>query len=130
VETCVPQKTRITAIELASGDRIDKLTVKYENAQGRWTTEHGGGGGHPGSSLFLQDGEFINNITGRADVEVDQLNFFTTENHRTHDGQDGGHPFTDTTPQGSFLLGFAGRSGKRLDQIQFIYGVLRPATWS
>ncbi|HZD88785.1 MAG TPA: jacalin-like lectin [Pseudolabrys sp.] len=130
VDTAIPQQTRISAIQLRSGKRIDKLITTYANTSTSWTTEHGGNGGGLSNKLNLKYGNVVLNVDGRSGSRVDHLTFKTSNGDVLDGGGDGGGAFSFALPGGSFLLGFAGRSGSELDQIQFVYGNFLPARWT
>ena len=69
-------------------------------------------------------------IAGRSGKRVDHLTFKTSNGDVLDGGGGGGDPFNENVPNGSFLLGFAGRCGSELDQIQFVYGTFLPARWT
>lgn len=129
VNTFIPQQTRISALQMRSGARIDKLSVTYQNSTGTWTAEHGGDGGGLGNKLTLMAGQFVTRISGRSGARVDHLTFTITNGSTLDGGGNGGGPFDWSVPGGSFLLGFSGRSAAELDRIQFVYGSFAPATW-
>ncbi|HVZ54501.1 MAG TPA: hypothetical protein VG986_21225 [Pseudolabrys sp.] len=130
VNTFVPQQTRITALQLRSGARIDRLITTYQNTAGAWNAEHGGGGGSLGNRLALQPGNVVTKVNGRSGGRVDHLTFRISNGDVLDGGREGGNPFEWKVPDGAFLLGFAGRSGSEIDRIQFIYARFEPAAWS
>jgi hypothetical protein len=129
VNTFIPQQTHVTGLQLRSGARIDKLIVTYQNTSASWTVEHGGNGGDLGNKVTLMLGQYVTAISGRSGSRVDHLTLTTSNGDRVDGGRDGGSPFTESIPSGAILIGFAGRSGSELDQIQFVYGKLDKADW-
>jgi len=45
-------------------------------------------------------------------------------------GGSGGGDWKDPTPDNWFVMGFAGRYGEDIDQIQVVYGEFKPAKWT
>jgi hypothetical protein len=128
--TAVATQTRITKLQLRSGEVIDSLIVTYTNLEKSWTYAHGGDGGALGNVLQLPGGQFITRVSGRSGSLVDKLRFEIANGNSIEGGRDGGAAFPDWKPQdGSFLLGFAGRSNKKLDQIKLVYGKFADAKW-
>jgi hypothetical protein len=128
-ESFIPQQTLIKTVQLRSGTRIDRLLTTYQNSTGKtWTSEHGGTGGTLSAKLNLLSGEFVTNVAGRSGARVDHL-IITSGTEKIEGGGGGGSPFNWPVPNNTFMLGFAGRSGKELDQIQFVYGKFDSATW-
>jgi hypothetical protein len=129
--TFIPQRTKISSIQVRAGDVIDKLMVTYTNSLGRtWTAEHGGNGGRPVNQLDLTGAQFATQTSGRSGNRVDHLTIDFTGGNSFSGGGNGGDAFAVPVPAGSFLLGFAGRCYAELDQISFVYGSFQAATWS
>jgi len=128
--TSIPQQTRIAGLQLWSEKIARGLTVDYENVNGKWTVTHGEKAGNVGGHIVLQAGQFVTQISVRSGESVDRLTLTTSNGDKVDGGGNGGAgPFTVPVPEKSFLLGFAGRSGADLDNIQFVFGSLSPATW-
>jgi Jacalin-like lectin domain len=130
VDTSIPQQTRISALQLRSGSRIDRLMTTYTNTSSTWTVEHGGNGGGLSNKLDLRPRNVVLKVNGRSGSRVDHLTFTTSNGDVLNGGGGGGGPFSFDVPTDSFLLGFAGRSGSELDAIQFVYGNFEPARWT
>jgi hypothetical protein len=129
--TALQKKTWLSAIQLRTGAVVDRLIAVYENEDHeRRLIEHGGSGGTLSSELKFLEGEFVVNVTGRAAKLVDRLNFRTNKGHEVGGGGGGGTPFVWDIHKGMFVLGFAGRSGTRLDQLAIVYAGFKPATWT
>lgn len=122
-------KTAVTAVQLRTGARVDKLIVTYQNVRGKWTTGHGGGGGSEGNTLTLLGGQFICQLKGRCGARVDQLNITLTDGRSVGGGGSGGGEFTWTVPPGAFMLGFSGRCGAELDAVQGVFASFTAAKW-
>ncbi len=131
VDTAIPQQTRISALQLRSGDRIDKLITTYTDLSTTSKIEHGGGGGGLSNVLNLRPDNVVVKIAGRSGSNVDRLTFTTSNGDVLNRGGGGGKPFDDfEVKPDEFLLGFAGRSNSEVRQIQFITGKLLPARWT
>ncbi len=129
--TYLQLQTRITSIQLRSGDVTDCLMTSFTDSTGRqWTSTHGGGGGSPSATLPMMAGEFVSGVDGRSGEYVDQLNLTSSGGARIGGGGGGGSPYTWGVPGNSVMLGFAGRSGRFLDQVQVIYATFAPAKWA
>ena len=125
-------RPQLVAIQLRSGSRIDQLLLTYKDKLGRETKEvYGGDNGKPGGNLgqplFFQEGERINNISGRSGSRLDNIDIMTNFNNHVTGGGKGGGPFNMTIPQGEYVIGFNIRSGNEVDQIQVITVSFLPA---
>ena len=123
------QQTRISALQLRSGGRIDRLITTYQSRHGTVKLEHGGDGGGLGNVLTLLEGQFVTKVEGRSGARVDNLKFTITDGRSVSGGGGGGGPFTFEPPAGAFIMGFSGRSGAELDRIEFVHAKLKPAIW-
>ena len=131
IGTYLQRQTRISALQLRTGSRVDKLSVTYSTIDGSppRTENHGGGGGGLSNTLTLPLDTFVTKVEGRSGREVDQLKFTISDGRFLGGGGNGGEPFSSPVPSGSFVVGFSGRSGARLDQIRTIYATLQVADW-
>jgi hypothetical protein len=131
IRTAIQEKTWLSALQLRTGAVVDRLMSTYESegAPPR-RTSHGGGGGDLGSELKLLPGQFVVKVSGRAGKLVDRLDIEITDGRHCAGGRTGGDPFDWSVPAGSFVLGFAGRSGAKLDQIAAVYAGFKPANWT
>lgn len=68
-------------------------------------------------------------VSGRCGDWVDNLTIAISDGRSVSGGGGGGHSFEWGVPSGSFAIGFSGRSGHFLDQVQIIYATLGPANW-
>ena len=126
----IPQETRVTAVQLRTGWVVTKLTTWYRNSERTWHAVHGkDDDGQDNPKLELSKGEVITKVSGRADHVIRYLTISTNRGRETKGGGSEGTPFDWSATPGSFALGFAGRSGSYLDQIQVVYGSFLPAVW-
>lgn len=123
-------KTTVSAVQLRTGSRVDKLIVTYRSTQGTWIDEHGGNGGGASNVLTLLPGQFIQRLNGRSGARVDQLNITLTDGRSVGGGGGGGSAYDWSVPNGSFVLGFSGRSGAELDAVRAVYATFTPASWN
>jgi hypothetical protein len=130
VLTCLHNKTTVSALQLRTGSRVDKLIVTYKSTQGTQVDEHGGNGGSTGNTLTLLPGQFIQRLNGRSGARIDQLNITLTDGRSVGGGGGGGSPYDWSVPNGSFVLGFSGRSGAELDAVRAVFATFTPAKWS
>jgi hypothetical protein len=73
--------------------------------------------------------QFLTKVAGRSGARVDHL-IISSGNKKIDGGGGGGSQFEWVPAKNNFMLGFAGRSGNELDQIQFVFGKFDPATWT
>mmetsp|Transcript_24387 Transcript_24387/g.34961 ORF Transcript_24387/g.34961 Transcript_24387/m.34961 type:complete len:238 (-) Transcript_24387:154-867(-) len=120
------KRVYLVEITVAAGAAVDSITVKYGNGD---VLKQGGGGGEK-KSLFLANGEYINQVVVRAGKTVQCLTF-TTNKGRTLGpcgGKGGlllgkcGEETTLHAPNGCALVSIKGRSGDFLDAIAFYWG--------
>ena len=105
---------------------MDGISVKYPNGD---VLSQGGDGGQA-KSLFLAEGEYINQVEIRAGKVVQCLTFVTNKGRKMGPcgGSGGlllGTPGKVTTvnaPNGCGLVSIKGRGGKYLDAIGFRWG--------
>jgi hypothetical protein len=127
--TYIQQQTAITNIQLRSGNFIDALIVTYQGNSGPQQFKHGGDGGNLSTPLTLLPGQRVTRINGRAGGVVDNITVTISDGRTVGGGGGGGGGYDWSVPTGSIALGFSGRSGEFLDQIQVIYATLGTATW-
>lgn len=126
------KRTRLRNVKLYSGKFVDKLVTTYECSdpvQRTYTCEHGGGGGSSSNELQLTSGVWINSVSCRSGYFIDKLELQATNGQKISGGENGGNPFTYNIPDGYFVAGFKGRSGKYLDQFGLVYAKILPAIW-
>ena len=131
VNSFLQKQTRISALQLYSGQYVDALVVTYvNNSDGSKTLHHGGTGGHVGHQLQLMPDQVVTAWSGKTGKYVDRLSLTITRGNSISGGGDGGtDAFAETPPDNTVFVGFRGRSGKYLDQIGAVYARLKPATW-
>jgi hypothetical protein len=130
LDTCLRSRTRISALKLRAGSRVDQLEVTYAGETGEKVEHHGGMGGSEGATTRLREGEVITEVSGRFGSRIDQLTITTSRGQKVSGGGMGGtHVFRFTPPPGSFIVGFSGRSGSGLDSLVIHTAAFQPAEW-
>jgi len=130
LDTCLRSRTRISALKLRAGARVDQLEVTYAGDSGEKVERYGGTGGSESPTVRLRQGEFITEVSGRFGGRVDQLTITTSGGQKVSGGAMGGtHVFRFTPPPGSFIVGFSGRSGNGLDSLVIHTASFQPAEW-
>lgn len=132
----VHSQTKISRIVMRGGAWVDCLEVTYVNAEGKKTVcTHGGNGGAESLPFNLQPRERIISIKGTATAEryIYQLEFKTNYNQQFKwplkpDGAAKMFPPLELKDN-QVILGFGGRAGKYLDQLQPIICTFIPAEW-
>jgi hypothetical protein len=127
-------QTALASLQIRGGNWVDCLLVGYRTpTQAPSVTQHGKNSGDTLSTqLTLQPGELVSSISGTAGKYVNQLTFRTTGGQTlAYPPRPQGAPQTWswTVPAGSALVGFQGRSGADLDQLQPLVCTFSPATW-
>jgi hypothetical protein len=131
IRTALQEKTWLSAVQLRTGALVDCLIATYESEDAPpRQTRHGGSGGDLGAELKLLPGQFVVKASGRSGKLVDRLDLEITDGRHCAGGGPGGGPFDWPVPSGSFALGFAGRSGAKLDQIAVVYAGFKEASWT
>ena len=129
VDEALRNQVRITSIRLAEGDNvIHCLEVGYASDRAKWTAVHGAGGNR-GDLLTVGDGQFPVHFDIRCQAYVDRLFVRLNDGRTTSAGGGGGKPFEWRPPEGYVVLGFSGRAGGLLDQVQFAHAKLLPALY-
>jgi len=124
--------TRISQIVMHGGALVDKIEVTYTSDTGTTTVSHGGGGGSPSSPFNLQASETIVQISGTANNIVCQLAFKTNyDQYFVWPPKPEGASAFPTWNKGSneIMIGFQGRSGEYLDQLQPLICTFKDAVW-
>jgi hypothetical protein len=127
-------QTTIGSLQVRGGAYVNCLLVGYQSAtQALSVTLHGADrGGALSTQLTLQPGEFVTSISGMAGEYVNQLTFQTSLGQQlTFPPQpwQAAQKWDWAVPAGSVLVGFQGRSGADLDQLQPLLCTFSPATW-
>lgn len=121
---------KISSIRLSDGGGIIKrIEIGYSSATENWTESHGNGGSQR-EIFYLEDGQFLNRMSINCGEYVDRLVLYSTDGRHTEAGGSGGSLHEWKVPDGSFVLGFAGREGLALDQIKILHVALKPATYA
>ena len=121
----------LTQVQINGGDWVDHLKCTY-STRPPVTLQHGLDGGIDSGLLNLQPGEFITSISGSFGEYVNQLNLTTLRQTPwtwPPSPRSAPNSFSWSVPPSSALLGFQGRSGKYLDQVQAVFVVFSPAVW-
>jgi endonuclease/exonuclease/phosphatase family metal-dependent hydrolase len=112
----------VRTISLRGGSRLDAVSLTLADGT---TAKHGGGGG-TATSLTLQPGEHLRQVTlsqgefgGRT--RVFSASFTTSQGRTIATGSPTGDAVTYTAPAGWRIAGFTGRSGDEVDRIGVIY---------
>ena len=122
-------QVRIASLQLADDNKlIRRLIVGYASEKANWTAFYGADGATR-EMFYIEDGQFLSRIAGRASAYVDRLEFYLPDGRHTWAGGSGGSAFDWITPAGSVVLGFAGRCGLNLDQLKIIHAKLEPAQY-
>jgi hypothetical protein len=130
LDTVLRSRTRITALKLRAGSRVDQIEITYGGDHGETVERHGGMGGSEGPTARLLEGETITEVSGRFGSRIDQLTITTSAGQKVSGGSMGGtHVFRFTPPPGSFIVGFSGRSGSGLDSLVIHTASFQPAEW-
>lgn len=129
------QKTRITALQLRTGLVIDQLTVSYNGRR----LHHGSTGGGIHNEAVLGVGTFVTSVSGfygfARGVRLTNavLTGLTIRLSNTivvpGSGGVGDDSFEWKVPTNFFVVGFRGRSGWFLDQLQVVCASFKPAVW-
>ncbi len=130
LDTYLRSRTRISALKLRAGSRVDRLEVTYAGENGEKVEGFGGLGGSEGPTVRLRQGEVITEVSGRFGSRIDQLTITTSAGEKVSGGGMGGtHIFRFTPPPGSFIVGFSGRSGSGLDNLVIHTASFQLAEW-
>jgi hypothetical protein len=130
----IRNRTRMKSIELASGKHdiylvLGRLIVEYESDKRSWTESYGDGPVHTAEQRLDLEGRSPVRFTVRWGTYVDRLKIELSDGNSTEAGGSGGGGSADwKVPEGWFFVGFAGRSGAIIDQLQVRYAKLNPAT--
>lgn len=138
--TAIRTRTRLTAVGLRTGSRVDQIRLTYERdgdalsgADSRHE-EHGGTGGAEAGVLQLGPGESIRRIEWETGTQVDKL-FLSGAGQRIGGGGNAGIMRPDlAVPEDRVLLGFSGRIGGRGDHQEVValtpvFAVFGPLIW-
>ncbi len=118
----LPESPAVQTVGIRSGSRIDQVNISLSDGT---TFLHGGSGGSA-SSLTLNSGEYVKEVTLCSGKKDDQTRIFYIEFTTSADRTLSGGTTTDdtetyTAPDGWQIVGFHGRSGDELDKCGVIY---------
>ncbi|MGF6482000.1 jacalin-like lectin [Paraburkholderia sp. JPY419] len=139
VDTAIYRRTRLAAVQVNAGNWIDHVALTYETDGVAGAPQvHGGNTGSTLNPLRILPGQFLSRVDlhcvpSGQEAFVKQINFVIGADGRSTGGgglaEIHGSPMTWTPPPGSVILGFKGRSGVYLDQLQPVFITFGPATW-
>lgn len=110
-----------------NGDQVvDGFMCVYTHGP---TVRHGAFKGGDVPPLELGEGEFVTTLNGGADRYVGELQVITSKKQETRIGKQPYAPFDWQVPDGSVMVGFAGRSTGYLDRIGPLICTFQPTTW-
>jgi hypothetical protein len=130
----IRNRTRVKSIEIASAKfdiylLLGRLIVEYDSDKRSWTETYGDKPIETAQQrLDLEEGQFPVRFEARFGTYLDWLKIHLSDGRTTDAGGPGGGGKADwTIPDGWFFVGFAGRSGGIIDQVQVRYAKLNPA---
>jgi hypothetical protein len=135
VETYLMSTTQITGIQLRGKTYVNRLTTTYTDRYGDFICRRGHSEVGSDSDLIKVDQtkrvDILNCYVGKNSNQVDKLKITLTNKKSIVTGNaDNTEQYDLQTPSGYFTLGFCGRCGADLDQIQVYSAKLKPTTWS
>lgn len=133
----IAQQVRPSTLVVRGGRWVDAFKPGYLSPSGPQSYHHGGNGGSDSTTLSLQAGEFVTGVWGSwggggQGTYMDQLRFTTSRGNVLQwpsKPDKAKHSLDWKVPAGQVLVGFQGRCGKYLDQLQPVTLVLGPARW-
>ena len=132
VGNAIRNRNRIQSIRLATGqhdgtDLLGRLELDYASDKRNWSEAHGESVKVAQPKLNLEEGQFPVRFEIRYGRYVDWLRIHLSDGRTTEAGGPGGRPDDWTVPAGHFVVGFGGRSGAVIDELQVHYARLKPA---
>lgn len=129
----IRNRTRINYIQIGSGKFDDKellsrFDIEYASDKRSWTEKHGNE--NPafwGQKLSLEEGQSLVRLEVRSGKYVDWIRAHLNDGRTTEAGGGGGGSDDWKVPEGWFVVGFKGRSGLVIDQLEVLYAQLKPA---
>lgn len=129
----IRNRTRIQSIQIGAGkfkdwDLLSRFDIQYASDKRSWTEKHGNE--NPafwGQKLNLEEGVFIARLEIRAGTYVDWIRVHLSNGRTTEAGGGGGKYEDWNVEDGWFVVGFAGRSGLVIDQLEVLYAKLDQA---
>lgn len=115
-------------IHIRAGERLDRLQIHYGYSEADYLNKvvHGGSGGDP-NTFHLQDNEFIERVDVCATNinptkgRVGKIRFLTTHQDKTFGETCKHNSRIYDAPDGWHIIGFKGRKGSEINQLQAIY---------
>jgi len=118
--------TKISSLFGAGGSWVDNLDITYSNGN---SYKHGGDGGNYFPLLQLQPKENIVQVSAAFGAYVNAL-YFETSNGQTYlYPNQFSASYTWTKKDNEVLIGFGGRAGQYLDNLNIIVCTFLTATW-
>ena len=133
VGDAIRNRTRIQSIRIGSGtfntyNVLARLEVEYLSDKRSWKEEHGTDAKVMEHKVDLEEGQFPNRFQVRSGGYVDRVKIHFSGTDKTTEAGGGGGANEDwKVPDGYFVVGFGGRSGAIVDQLQIRYAKLLPA---
>ena len=133
----IRNRTRVKSIQLASGKfapytLLGRLIVEYVSDKRNWTEQHGDGEVVTVEQRLDLNGQYPTRFEARHGTYLDWLKIYVSGGsagtRSTEAGGPGGVKTEWAVPKDWFFVGFAGRSGAIIDQVQVRYAKLEPAT--
>jgi hypothetical protein len=133
----IRNRTRVKSIQLASGKfdpytLLGRLIVEYVSDKRSWTETHGDGQVVTVAQRLDLNGQSPTRFEARHGTYLDWLKIYVSGGsggtRSTEAGGPGGVRTEWAVPKDWFFVGFAGRSGSIIDQVQARYAKLEPAT--
>jgi hypothetical protein len=129
----IRNRTRIQSIQIGSGmfnskELLGRFDIEYTSDKRSWTESHGGEPKFLDQKLHLEEGQFPVRFEVRWGTYVDWLRIHLRNGRTTEAGGAGGGADDWKVPDGHFVVGFGGRSGSVIDQLQVLHAMLTPAT--
>lgn len=129
----IRNRTRLKSIQLASGlhdgkEMLGRLVLEYSSDKRSWTESHGNGDVKTWQQkLDLEEGQFPTWFQVHHGSLVDRLKIQLSDGRITESGGPSGGNVVWEVPKDCVFVGFAGRSGGVIDQIEIRCAKLNPA---
>jgi hypothetical protein len=129
----IRNRTRIQSIQIGAGthdgrELLSRFDVQYASDKRSWVETHGGP--NPtfvGQKLHLEEGQFPVRLQIRSGKYVDWIRLHLSDGRTTEAGGGGGGSDDWKVPDGWFVVGFRGRSGGVIDQLEVLFAKLDTA---
>ena len=128
----IRNRTRIRSIQIASGmfenkEFLGRFAVEYTSDKHSWKETYGGEPKDLQPTLYLEEGQFPVRFEVHYGSLVDRLKIHLSDNRTIEAGGPSGGLEDWTVPKDHFVVGFGGRSGAIIDQLQILHAKLLPA---